>query len=163
MKNLFTTLVLLAGLIITSSVHAADLIISRSVLEDKTGVLTIADVAKSSFTPVGPTLSKGYTDSVHWLQLQVRAPSNGSPLVLYIRQPYLNEIRLYEVDMHEPSGWNSRVTGNHYPVFYPYMDHRQQLYEQEQFAEQADTACQRTYDRQHICYDIKCAFTQITA
>ena len=92
MKQFIVTLILLTGILITTSASAGDLIISRSVLEDKTGVLTIDDFAKRSFKPVGPTLSKGYTHSVHWLRLQVRAPSNDSPLVLYIRQPYLNGV-----------------------------------------------------------------------
>ncbi len=115
MKQLFAGLLLLAGLLLTTSAFAGDLIVSRGVLEDKTGILVIADVAGREFKPTGPTLSKGYTKSVHWLRLQVRKPVGGSQVVLFIRQPLLNEIRLYEVDGGDPLKWKSRVTGNYYP------------------------------------------------
>jgi signal transduction histidine kinase/DNA-binding response OmpR family regulator len=106
---------LLAGFVITTSATAGDLIVSRGVLEDKPGKLAIADVVGRDFKPVGPTLSKGYTHSVHWLRLQVRPPANGSQVVLFIRQPLLNDIQLYEVDPVDPYNWKSRVTGNYYP------------------------------------------------
>ncbi len=114
MKYFLSTLLLIVGLILAPLVEAGDLIISRAVLEDVSGSLAIADVANREFHPVGPTLSKGLTNSVHWLRLRVRAPSQGNAAVLFIRQPFLNEIRLYETDEADPSIWKSRVTGNHY-------------------------------------------------
>lgn len=84
-------------------------------LEDKTGTLSIADVSEREFEPTGSKLFKGFTNSVHWLRLQVRAPAKGSEVVLFIRQPYLNEVRLYEADAGDPQNWKTRVTGNHYP------------------------------------------------
>jgi signal transduction histidine kinase/CheY-like chemotaxis protein/HPt (histidine-containing phosphotransfer) domain-containing protein len=94
---------------------AADLVVSRAVLEDKTGTLTIADVAKREFTSIGPTLSKGFTDSVHWLRVQVKAPAKGDEVVLFIRESFLNDIRLYEADTGAPQGWKTRVTGSYHP------------------------------------------------
>ena len=111
----FRALILIAGLLLAMPVVAGDLVISRSVLEDATGTLTIADVSGREFEPAGPRLFKGYTDSVHWLRLKVRAPAKGSEVVLFIRQPYLNEVRLYEADAGDPRNWKTRVTGNHYP------------------------------------------------
>ena len=85
---------LFIGLVFAPLVAADDLIISRAALEDATGNLTIADVTGREFTPIGPTLSKGFKDSVHWLRLRVKAPAKGSEVVLLIRQPWLTEIRL---------------------------------------------------------------------
>jgi len=85
------------------------------VLEDATGTLSITDVSGREFEPAGAKLFKGFTNSVYWLRLQVRAPAKGSEVVLFIRQPYLNEVRLYEADVGAPRNWKARVTGNHYP------------------------------------------------
>jgi hypothetical protein len=115
MKHLFAILILIAGLVIAPPASAGDLIISRAVLEDVTGALTISDVTGREFKPVGPTLYKGFTDSAYWLRLRVRAPAKGNEVVLFIRQPFLNEIRLYEADAGNPLGWKTRVTGNYYP------------------------------------------------
>lgn len=116
MKHASAFLVLIVGLVFTPLPAAAgDLIISRGVLEDTSGTLTIADVVGRQFKSGGPALSKGFTNSAIWLRLQVRAPAKGNEAVLFIRQPYLNEIRLYEVVAGNPPVWKSRVTGNHYP------------------------------------------------
>ncbi|HAJ26111.1 MAG TPA: hypothetical protein DCG53_02500, partial [Syntrophus sp. (in: bacteria)] len=106
---------LFIGLVFAPLVAADDLIISRAALEDATGNLTIADVTGREFTPIGPTLSKGFKDSVHWLRLRVKAPAKGSEVVLLIRQPWLTEIRLYEAGAGTPQGWRTRVTGTNYP------------------------------------------------
>ena len=109
------TLLLFAGLLFAPVVSADDLIISRAALEDAEGTLTIADVAGREFTPSGTTLSTGFKDSAHWLRLRVKAPAKGSEVVLFIRQPWLNEVRLYEADAGTPEGWKTRVTGTNHP------------------------------------------------
>lgn len=114
MKCIFRILMVTAGLFFIQLAQAGDLIVSRSSLEDKGGTLTINDVVRGEFQPVGPTLSKGISDSAHWVQLNVRRPAKGNEVVLLIRQPFLNEIRLYESDAGDPSDWKTRVTGNHY-------------------------------------------------
>lgn len=124
MKFLIAILVLFAGVINATPAIAGDLTISRAVLEDRAGTLSIDDVTEREFTPIGSKLSKGFTKSVHWLRLQVRAPSKGTEVVLFIRQPFLNEIRLYEPTVDNPLNWNSRVTGNFYP--YEERDRNQQ-------------------------------------
>ena len=108
-------LALSIGLVFAPLVAAGDLVISRATLEDATGTLTIADVAGREFTPTGPTLSTGFTHSVHWLRLRVKAPAKGSEVVLFIRQPWLNEVRLYEADAGAPQGWKTRATGINHP------------------------------------------------
>lgn len=115
MKRLFVVLVLIVGFIRTPSALASDLIVSRTVLEDRTGALTIADVAGRVTTPVGPSFAMDNTDSVHWVCVRVRAPANGSKVVLFIRPTFLNEIRLYEAASGDPLTWKTRVTGNQHP------------------------------------------------
>jgi len=107
-------LLLLVGSLLAPLASAGDLVISRAVLEDASGTLDIAEVVGREFVSVGPTLSKGVSDSAYWLRLRVRAPSSGSTVVLFVRQPFLNEIRLYEADGGNPAAWRTRVTGNHY-------------------------------------------------
>lgn len=114
-RCLIVILPLFIGLVFAPWVHAGDLIISRAALKDETGALTIHDVAGREFTPSGPTLSTGFTYSVHWVRLRVKAPAEGSEVVLFIRQPWLNEVRLYEADDGAPEGWKTRVTGTNYP------------------------------------------------
>lgn len=106
---------LFIGLVFAPWVAASDLIISRAALKDSVGDLTINDVAGREFTPSGPTLATGLTYTVHWVRLRVKAPAKGSEVVLFIRQPWLNEVRLYEADAGAPEGWKTRVTGTNYP------------------------------------------------
>jgi diguanylate cyclase (GGDEF)-like protein len=114
MKHFLRILLLLAGSLLAPLADAGDLVVSRAVLEDAGGTLDIAEVVGREFVPVGPTLSKGLTDSAYWLRLRVRAPASGSAVVLFIRQPFLNEIRLYEAAAGNPAAWKTKVTGNHY-------------------------------------------------
>src|SRR5512133_3776803 len=71
MRCFMVILPLFIGLLFAPLAVAGDLVISRAALEDATGTLSIADVAGRAFTPSGPTLSKGFKDSVHWLRLRV--------------------------------------------------------------------------------------------
>lgn len=105
-----------AGLFLaTASVAVAkDHIISRAVLEDKSGALTIAQVTDQQFSPVGTLLSKGYSDSAYWLRLQLSAPKKGSEIVLHISPNLLDDVRLYEPGKQNPKEWITRVTGDHY-------------------------------------------------
>lgn len=112
MKHFLGILALIAGLLLGLPAGAEDLVTARAVLEDAAGTLTIADVAGREFQPAGPTLSRGYTDSAHWLRLRVRAPARGGEVVLRIRPSFLNEVRIYEADDGAPAGWKTRVTGN---------------------------------------------------
>lgn len=115
-KSLNVILGLFALFLTVSSATAGDLVVSRAMLEDKTGNLSISDViTRQEFKPIGTTLSRGFTDSAYWLRLRVRRPANGNTVVLYIRQPFLNDVRLFEADPGNSTGWKTRVTGNYYP------------------------------------------------
>ncbi|MGA2672468.1 MAG: diguanylate cyclase [Terracidiphilus sp.] len=115
MKVLSGILVLLVGLILAPSALAGNLIVSSTVLGDPTGALTIADVAGRVTSPMGSSLDASSTNTAYWLCLRVRAPANGSKVVLFIRPSFLNEIRLYEAGSGNPLTWKTRVTGNRYP------------------------------------------------
>lgn len=104
-------------LIFTASAWGEDLIISRSVLTDPSGTLSIHDVEQARFQPAGPILSGGYTRAIHWIRLQVKAPATGTDVVLRIRPTYLDEIRLYEPDPDSPGQWNTALTGDRYPYY----------------------------------------------
>ncbi len=92
-----------------------DHVVSRSFLEDVGGNMRIEQVSVAQFEPAGAILAKGYTDTVHWLRLVVRAPSNGGNLVLRIRPNFLDEVTLYCADAVESSGWQTQVTGDRTP------------------------------------------------
>jgi len=108
-------LILIAGFILAPRAWASDLIVSRTFLEDKTGTLTIADVAGRVVTPAEPGIQMTSSNLAHWVCLRVRAPANGTKVVLFIRPTFLNEVRLYEAGPGNPLTWKTRVTGNHYP------------------------------------------------
>lgn len=110
--NVLIGLLLLLGALWTPGAWAADLIIERAVLEDPSGRLTIDDVTRQTFEPMGSSLSKGYTASAHWIRLRVQAPARGSELVLRIYPPNLDDIRLFEASA---QGWRMRVTGDRHP------------------------------------------------
>ena len=114
-KGLLALLVLIAGLMPTLPARASDLVVSRSLLEDKQGTLTIAEVAGRTFTPVSPTFSMSGTSAAHWVCLRVRRPADGGKVVLYMHPSFLNEIRLYEAGPGDPRTWKTRLTGNLFP------------------------------------------------
>ena len=103
-------------LLASAQASARDYIVDRAVLEDRDGTLSIEDVTERSFAPVAGMLSRGYTDSVHWLRLTVAAPpGDDGALVLRIRPSYLDEVALFEPDSDRPGEWIRRVTGDRMP------------------------------------------------
>lgn len=89
-----------------------DLITGRRVLVDPHGELTVSDLPTRQFTPFADTLSRGFTDSVHWVALDVRAPERGPDVVIRISQTYLDDIRLYAPDPAAAGGWTTVVSGD---------------------------------------------------
>lgn len=90
-----------------------------SVFEDAAGTKGIAEVAAlpdAAFTPEPDGLRAGYTRSVHWLRLKVRAmPGEDGPRYLEIHPPYLDDVRLYEPDPDRPGTFKERRTGDLQP------------------------------------------------
>lgn len=94
--------------------HDTDLVMSRAVLEDPDGNLDIDAVVHADFKASGPLLAAGFTRSVHWIRVVVRAPEEDE-FELRIRPTYLDDVRLYEPDRQRPGAWIERVTGDrHY-------------------------------------------------
>jgi diguanylate cyclase (GGDEF)-like protein len=111
LKLRFHIFVLIVGLALAQAALASDLIVSRTLLQDPKGALTIAGVAGRVDTPAEPTLLLAGSDSVYWLCLRVRAPGDGGKVVLSIRPALLNEVRLYEAGSGDPLTWKTRVAG----------------------------------------------------
>jgi len=101
--------------IVSLTVWSADFVISRAILEDPSSTLTIDDVIDADFQPMGELLSKGYTKSVHWIRIRVKATSAPSSLELRIRPTFLDEVKLYEADPLHAGRWIMRVTGDKQP------------------------------------------------
>ena len=101
------------GLVFSPAARCEEFMLSRAVLEDPAGTLSVDEAARADFQPVGPILTKGYTDSAHWLRLVVRAPTDGSALVLRIRPAFVDEVTLFEPT--PDGGWTRRVTGDRTP------------------------------------------------
>ena len=100
------------GVVLPVAAIADDLIVSRAVLQDRAGTLTIDDVTQADFSPIGPMLTGGYTDAVHWLRIVIKAPAPGAQIELRIRPTYLDEVRLYAPDPAQSVRWLSRATGD---------------------------------------------------
>jgi two-component system, sensor histidine kinase LadS len=114
MNFLFSLVLAVLGAFFSVETQAHDLITSRAVLADPAGTLQIGDVTQAELSPIGPVLAKGFTSAVHWLRITVQAPAKPGPVVLRIRPTFLDEVRLYEPDLHTPGAWMTRVTGDRY-------------------------------------------------
>lgn len=78
------------------SAIADDLIIQKQVLEDKSGSLSVEQVAESGqFSPLDGLLVGGYSNSIWWLRLHVRPASDGQTILLRVRPTFLDDVRLY--------------------------------------------------------------------
>jgi len=94
-----------------------DHIVSRGILEDRGSELTIADVLTRDFAPAPAIITRGYTDSAHWIRLVVRPADEWPELVLRIRPSYLDEVVLYAPDPAHPGQWLRSVTGDRTSFF----------------------------------------------
>lgn len=111
------TLGSLALLVLSWGATAQEHIVSRAFLEDPSGQLGIDQVVDQTFTPFEGLLVRGYTDSAHWVRLQVRQPaaSEDPSLQLRIRPTLLDEVQLYESDAQDRGTWHMRRTGDRTP------------------------------------------------
>ncbi|ABC23390.1 Putative diguanylate cyclase (GGDEF domain) [Rhodospirillum rubrum ATCC 11170] len=99
----------------TAQGRGEDLVVSRAYIEDPGGVLSIDDVVSRAAVPFDAVLSKGFSASVYWVRLRVRAPEAGARTVLLISPSFLNDVRLFRRDPKAAQGWEVRVTGNLHP------------------------------------------------
>lgn len=98
-----------------------------SVLEDKTGLLTIDDIAKKEFSPVTtPTVNYGFTKNVYWVKLQIsNQASEIDKWYLRLHFPNMQHIDFCTPDINN-SQFNCKRTGTYYPfssrdVAYPHF------------------------------------------
>lgn len=115
MRLLFAFMVSLAGLTLSPAAWGEDFVVSRAVLEDREGTLSVDEAVHAEFQPAGPILTRGYTESVYWLRLVVRTPAPGRALVLRIRPAFVDEVTLYAPDASAPGRWRVQVTGDRTP------------------------------------------------
>lgn len=80
-----------------ASVH--DHIQQRAYWEDPSAQASFEQAQQQTFTPYDGVLSRGYTQSVTWVRLQIDPPTHTKPddkLVLRIRPIYLDKINLFD-------------------------------------------------------------------
>lgn len=114
LKSLCQRILFLLLLSIGGLAQAQDMIVSRALLVDPAGDLSIQEVAQMPFLPIGEVLTRGYTADVSWLKLVV-SPTE-QPLVLRIRPTYLDLVTLYWRDQDSPIGWREMQTGDTIPL-----------------------------------------------
>jgi signal transduction histidine kinase len=110
LPSIIVALVFVFGFLANAS--AQDLILDRALLQDHAGTMSIDEAAQATFTPAGQILNAGYTQTVHWLRLRVKAPDRGQQVELRIRPTYLDEVLLFEPDPERPGQWLRRITGD---------------------------------------------------
>jgi len=92
---------------------AKDYVSASGYWEDRSGEATFEQAQQQSYTPYQGTLSRGYSQSVHWVQLRIDGADPaliGDKLVLRIRPVFLDRITLF--DPAEPTSKRPRVTGD---------------------------------------------------
>lgn len=104
---------LLALLLLAAPALAADRVVGRQLLEDRSGALGIADVVGRDFAPMPGILAAGYSSSAFWLKLTVRPEPGDAALVLRAWPTYVDELTLYAPD--GAGGWTTDVTGDRIP------------------------------------------------
>lgn len=109
------------------------LVVQQSYYEDVSGTLTFNQVRHKQFIPYQGILTKGYSSAVYWLKLRIdprladasaasnservfssisdRATQSAGDLVLRVRPPFLDDIRLYDPLVGTD---RDRVTGDRY-------------------------------------------------
>lgn len=105
-------IVLLAILLWPVAARSADLILSRGVLEDPDGRLRIEQVVNADFKSGGSTLARGFTQSVHWVRIEVRPRPEGGPVTIRILPTVLDEIALYAPNPGTEGGWSLQFSGD---------------------------------------------------
>lgn len=113
-RALLLALLMLLG-VTAQAMAATDHIIERAVFEDVSGTMDIGEVVGQRFETVGPLLTRGYAQSVHWMRLTVRPAGDGGDVVLRIRPTFLDEVTLYAPAPETADGWRTDTTGDRTP------------------------------------------------
>ncbi|MCS6764239.1 MAG: hypothetical protein MO853_10075 [Candidatus Protistobacter heckmanni] len=95
--------------------HDRDYILSRSIFVDKTTSISFEQARQASYHTVPEIYTGGYSESAHWLRLQIAPREDGGQIVLRILPSILDEVVLYEPDIIVPGAWRRSVTGDRTP------------------------------------------------
>jgi len=94
---------------------ASDLIIDRALfVEPATGTLSIQEAVTQEFKPFFGILNSGFTPTIRWVRILVKAPAQGTEqAVLRVGPHFISQIQLF--DEHDGK-WSDRQAGDRYPV-----------------------------------------------
>lgn len=100
-----------------TSAFAQSRIIEKAFWTDTTGVASFEQARAASYKPYSGVLSKGFSQHVQWIRLQVDGvpPGTSSSLVLRIRPVFLDEITLYD-PLELAQGKSARTAGDQTPL-----------------------------------------------
>jgi len=110
MRVLVRLLLVLICLTVGQVAWSKDYILTRGLLIDPSGQLSVDEVEKGSFEPSGADIVRGYSSAVLWLKIEVQAIDR--PLYLRVRPPFLDSVTLYWRDRVAGSGWEKMVNGD---------------------------------------------------
>ncbi|WP_177282615.1 7TM-DISM domain-containing protein [Devosia enhydra] len=103
------------ALLLGPALAQSDHVLTRAVLADPGGRLTIEQLSDAEFAPMPNILAAGYTDAVHWVRLDIAPTADGRPLILRVRPTYLDTLVLYTPDPAAPGGYRQSVNGDTVP------------------------------------------------
>ena len=72
-----------------------DLVLSVGLMTDASATMDATTAASAEFRPVDQTVTLGYSRAVYWLRLRILPAPDSGEVVLLIRPPLLDDVRLY--------------------------------------------------------------------
>ncbi|WP_159078926.1 sensor histidine kinase [Orrella marina] len=102
-------LMCLVMLAVSCAASAQSFLLQTAYYDDSSGRLTVDEVMAQSFTVFDGMLSEGYTDSVIWLRIRVKA--SDKPLYLTVKPHFLDTLTLY-TSTAVPGVWSTQVAGD---------------------------------------------------
>lgn len=79
----------------TSEQAQEELVLSVELMVDPNTTLDVETAAQAEFLPVDHTMTLGYSRAAYWLRLRILPAPDGEEVVLLIRPPLLDDVRLY--------------------------------------------------------------------
>lgn len=77
---------------------AGNLMTDAQIAEDASGEMTLPQMQRARFQPTTLPVTLGYTPSAFWFRLSIAPPEDGSPALLSVGLPHLDDVRLYRQD-----------------------------------------------------------------
>jgi two-component system, sensor histidine kinase LadS len=114
MRALFRLLLVLVCLVVAQEgawgKDYKDYILTRGVLTDPSGNLSLDAVEQSEFEHSDADIVKGYSETPLWVKIEVQPTDQ--PLFLRVQPTFLDSVTLYWRDPTTHSGWASMVNGD---------------------------------------------------